>query len=277
VLSSLTPRQWRIIVALLLVLAVVLIALIALQLSGSEDSTAPTTLGPSSSPPTSVTSTTLPRTTTTSEAATTSTLEETTSTSEAVTTTVAETTTTSGATTTTVIASGLVLEADGLEAVDFGQGPSIVISTVTATLGAEPDADTGWLDAFDNPYGTCPSPEVRGVEWGILVLLFTSAETDFAPAGTRHFFTYSYAPLPSKPGAGPHGLETSEGIGLGSTTKQVQDAYGDRVEIIEDEVFGPFFAVDLDFESDTALGGTLTSSNPTGKVASVLGGVGCGE
>ncbi len=276
-LSSLTPRQFRIVIALLIVLGVVLIGLIAVQLTGGEDAGAPTTLIDASSTTSSVT-TAPPVTTSTAVPTTTSTTLAATTTSEATTTTVAETTTTSEATTTTTTQQAeLILERDGLDAVDFGSSPQATITVVTTILGQDPDVDTGWIDAFDNPYGTCPPPLIRGVEWGILTALFTQAETEFASSGTEHFFAYTYAPQPSKPGAGPHGLVTAEGIGLGSTRTQLEGAYGDRVEIFDNEVFGTFFQIDADFASDEALGGVMTGPQATAQVASILGGLGCGE
>jgi hypothetical protein len=252
VLSSLTPLQFRVIVALLGVLAVVLIALIAVQLTGlgNEDPTAGVTTLPTTES-TTTTTTTEPTTTTTTESTTT--------------------------TTTLPPAPTLVLEDDGLDAVGFGTGVTETIAIISAALGEEPDTDTGWLDFFDNPYGTCPPPEVRGVEWGMLTVLFTSAETDFAPEGTRHFFSYTYAPQSDKPGAGPFGLKTGDRIGLGSTVEELEATYGDRVEIFDDPVVGAFWAVDLDFETDTGIGGNLTGVESTDRVASVIGGTGCGE
>ena len=281
-LSSLTPQQFRVIVVLLVILALVLAALIGVQLFGSGDNddgaapgttqtvttTAPaTTSGPTTElPTTGAPSTTVAETTTSS-----------TTTSVTTTSTTSSTTTTSTSSTTTTTlppAPPLVLEPDGLEAVGFGAGVTEAIAIVTAALGSEPDTDTGWLDPFDNPYGTCPPPEIRGVEWGWLVLLFTSAETDFAAAGERHFFSYTYAPQPGKPAAGPSDLQTSEGIRLGSTVTDLESAYGSRLEIDPDFLF---WAVDLDFETDTGLGGFLTAADPSGEVISVLGGSGCGE
>ncbi|MFQ5966940.1 MAG: hypothetical protein ACE5MI_04935 [Acidimicrobiia bacterium] len=277
-LSSLSPQQFRILIGLLAVLAIVLIALIVTQLTGSDE---PGAAGATTTVATTAPPSTEPETTTTSEATTTT--EQTTTTTEATTTT-EQSTTTSTATTTTAETTttvppppNLVLNPDGLGAVAFGTSPDDTVAVVTAAVGEDPDLDTGWVDSFDNPYGTCPAPEVRGVEWGILVTLFTKAATDFASEGTEHFFAYMYAPNPSKPGAGPHGLVTAEGIGLGSSRTQLQGAYQDRVEIFDDEIFGSFFQIDLDFESDTALGGNLTGPEDTDQVSSFLGGQGCGE
>ena len=283
-LSSLSPQQFRIVIGLLAVLAIVLIALIVTQLMGSDDSgtaaatsTAATTVPPTTEPEptTSEVTTTTPETTSTTSQPTT-TLEATTTTEQS-TTTSAATTTTAQTTTTVPPPAGLVLNPDGLGAVAFGASPDDTIAVVTAAVGDDHDVDTGWVDAFDNPYGTCPAPEVRGVEWGILVTLFTKAATDFASEGTEHFFAYMYAPDPSKPGAGPQGLQTAEGIGLGSSRAQLLAAYQTRVQIFDDEIFGTFFQIDLDFETETALGGNLTGPEETDQVSSFLGGQGCGE
>ena len=281
-LSSLTPGQFREIIGLLIALAIVLVALIAVQLTGDGDPSAAdatTTLATTLPPTTEASTTTAEAPTTTSPTTTTeaSTTTEATTTTGAETTTTEATTTTVAATTTLPPAAGIVLGSDGLGVVAFGTSPEDTTAILTAELGAGPDVDTGWIDAFDNPYGTCPPPEVRGIEWGMLVTVHTRAETDFASAGTEHFFSYTYAPQPSKPGAGPHGLETAEGIGLGSSRTQLLAAYGDRVQIFDDDVFGTFFQIDLDFDTDAALGGNMTGPDDIDQVSSFLGGEGCGE
>jgi hypothetical protein len=123
-----------------------------------------------------------------------------TSTTEAVTSTTEETTTTSSTTTTTSTTSTtlapLVLEPDGIGGVAFGATPDDAITYATAVLGPA-DRDTGWVDS-SSEFGTCPPPEVRGVQWGeslsgfghAFTLLFTQAPTSHKPEGGEHLFGY---------------------------------------------------------------------------------------
>src|SRR3546814_13929622 len=71
----------------------------------------------------------------------------------------------------------IALRGDGLGVVSLGSEPDAAVSAVTAALG-DTSLDTGWGSSFGT-YGTCPGTEVRAVEWGGLVLLFTDGPTHF--------------------------------------------------------------------------------------------------
>src|SRR3546814_799928 len=118
--------------------------------------------------------------------ATTTTVEQTTTTVDATTTS----TTTAEVTTTTAPgdddSAAIALRGDGLGVVSLGSEPDAAVSAVTAALG-DPSLDTGWESSFGT-YGTCPGTEVRAVEWGGLVLLFTDGPTDFGY--TPHLFAW---------------------------------------------------------------------------------------
>ncbi|MFQ5948231.1 MAG: hypothetical protein ACE5KX_05175 [Acidimicrobiia bacterium] len=203
-------------------------------------------------------------------ATTTSTFVTTTTTPPTTTSSTSSTSTTSTTTTTTTAPSPtLLLEPDGLGVVDFGADPATTIAAVTAALGIDPDVDTGLIHFFENPYGTCPMPQVRGVEWGKLVLLFTNRN------GPEEFADWSYADRFDKPGAGPHDLTTAEGIGLGSTVAELEAAYGASLEIFDSEIFGPVFHVDR--LTENALFGTLTGAGPGDAARSLSAGFLCGE
>jgi hypothetical protein len=250
-------------------LVAILVFLAFLAFGGDEEA----------SPETTLASTTTEATSTTE--ATTSTSEATTSTSEATTTTttVATTTTTEATTTTTEATTvpPLELEPDGIGAVDFGATPDVAIAYATTVLGP-PDRDTGWVDSFSE-FGTCPPPEVRGVQWGTsptgfakaFTLLFTKAATSHAPGGGEHLFGYDYY-------GGDVDLATPEGLTVGSTLADAQMMYP-TIEINEspwDPTAGTW-VVDDDREDDAQLFGYATGRADTDLVTSIVGGITCGE
>lgn len=257
-----TNGQFRTLAILLAVIGIALIVLILLLAfeDGSEE--AATT---SSLPTTTTTTTTEP--TTTTEGSTTS--------SSSTTATTSSTTTTSTTTTTTTIPP-LVLEADGVGGVGFGATPDEAIEYVTGFLGAA-KADSGWIDAFSK-YGTCPPPEVRGVEWGGaegffgFVLLFTKAATAYRAEGGEHFFSYYYLD-----GTDPEGLGTADAIFIGSSMADLQATYGADLEIFDDEIFGTTWFAERDYTADRVLGGSMTGEEQNDFVETINGGIGCGE
>lgn len=258
-------NQWvRIVLVVLAVLAAILLAvLLFLFLTGDDGGDAADT-------------TTTEESTTTSEESTTTTGAETTTTAEATTTTEESTTTTEESTTTTTAPPDLVLADNGIGGVDFGATPDDTIAYATAVLGP-PDSDTGWIDALSSPYGVCPEPEVRGVEWGTsasgigsaFILLFTNATTTHGSG--EHFFGYFYY-------GGTPLLSTEDGITYGSTNDELQTAIPSAV-IMEDP-FDPSagsWLSDVDPSDQNLLWGFTTSTNPTGTLTSVNGGSTCGE
>jgi hypothetical protein len=222
------------------------------------------------------TTTTAAETTTTVEE-TTTTVEETTTTVEVTTTTAAETTTTVVETTTTTEAPDpLVLADNGIGGVDFGASPDETIAYATAVFGP-PDTDTGWIPGLTSPYGVCPEPNVRGVEWGTssggfgaaLTLLFTDSTTTHASG--EHFFGYFYF------GGNPL-LATVEGITVGSTNQELQTAIPSAV--ISEDPFDPAagsWRSPADPIDQNVLYGFSTSVAPDGVLTAVNGGSTCGE
>ncbi|GMQ86662.1 MAG: hypothetical protein BMS9Abin07_2250 [Acidimicrobiia bacterium] len=222
--------------------------------------------------------------TTTSSAETTTTAAGTTTTAAVTTTTVVETTTTAAETTTTVVETTttaaaldpLVLADDGIGGVDFGASPEATIAYVSAILGP-PDVDTGWIDAFSNPYGVCPEPVVRGAEWGTgaggfapsFIVLFTDSTTTHASG--EHFFGYFYF-------GGSIPLATVEGITTGSTNLMLETEIPSAV--INESPFDPSagsWASNVDPTDQDLLWGFSTSADPSGTLTSVNGGSACGE
>jgi hypothetical protein len=252
-------------------LLIALLVFLAVRAFGGDDETATTT---TPAPTTSEASTTTEATTT----STTTTAAETTSTTEATpTTTVAETTSTTEATTTSTTVAPLVLEPDGIGAVDFGAPPGEAIAYATGFLGP-PDRDSGWVDSFSE-FGTCPPPEVRGVQWGTnpggfgyaFTLLFTKASTSHLPAGGEHLFGYDYF-------GGDIELSTAEGLTVGSSLLEGRTLYP-TMEVNESpwDPANGVWVVD-DNPSDAAqLAGYATGQSDTDLITSILGGVTCGE
>lgn len=250
-------------------LIAVLVFLAFVALGGDDEASSETTLSP----------TTTSAAQATTAAPTTSTSEATSTTTQAPTTTEAATTTTTEtpSSTTTVVVSPLELEPNGIGDVDFGAAPDVAIAYATLSLGP-PDRDTGWVDSFSE-FGTCPPPEVRGVQWGTsptgfaraFTLLFTKAATGHAPAGGEHLFGYDYY-------GGDVELATPEGLTVGSTLAEARSAYP-TIDINEspwDPTAGTW-VVDDDPQDDAQLFGYATGRADTDLVTSILGGVTCGE
>jgi hypothetical protein len=127
--------------------------------------------------------------------------------------------------------SNLLLQSTGLDLVDFGDDPQSVIEIVGAILG-DPADDTGWNEAG----GGCV--RWRRVEWGDgeLWLLFTDAARDaadqrtFRNEGVPHFAQWRLNLPPSGVPTLPP-LATPSGLKIGVSAADVEDVYGDRVEI----------------------------------------------
>lgn len=219
---------------------------------------------------------------TASETTTPSSTEGETATSESGTTaeaTTTSTTTTVTTTTSTTVATAepLTLQQDGVGLVDFGAAPAAVIAAASAVLGP-PDRDTGWVDSFSE-FGTCPPPDVRGVQWGTdpsgsghaFTLLFTKAPTTHMPGGGEHFFGYDYY-------GGDVDLSTPGGMTVGSSLSAGMAEYP-GMEIHEnpyDDTTGTWF-VDDDESDDEFMWGRASGQTDSDLVTSILGGVTCGE
>jgi len=171
----------------------------------------------------------------------------------------------------------VVLKGDGIGAFLFGADPDQVLAGLTLRWGP-PDGDSGWVAAASSPYGPCPGTVVRGVNWRGFTVLFSDGATPRGPAGTRHFFTWEYQvddpahPAPDKGGSRPP-LKTAGGVSVGATVKALQAAYGDRLELFDEEPDGPQFGVQT---SEGGLFGSVTSLDPGGVVRTIVSGGGCG-
>jgi hypothetical protein len=195
-----------------------------------------------------------------------------------VTTTVAETlapltsstssssSTSSTSTSTTVPGlADLVLWEGGIGDVKFGVDPEGAVAYMKKRLGA-PTSDSGYVDAYSQ-FGACPGTRVRGVRWGDLLLLFGDEST--VVDGRLHFYSWKYGPV-SGSSAVPEGLATKSGITLGSS---VADLYKSHpgAQVFSDEIFG------AGFEIERTLSGSLSSTDRSGIVTVLYGGITCGE
>ena len=155
------------------------------------------------------------------------------------------------------------LQTDGLGAVSFGAAPDGVITFVTSFLGGA-TADTGWVDPFT--IGACGGTQIRQVTWGDLQLEF--GDVSNVAEGRPHFYAYYYGKEGSST-ATPSGLETAEGISVGSTVAQLLQAYpGVQLRIGNEFVNDSFFVNDN-------LTGRLSGLTDVDLVQMVIGGIPC--
>ena len=145
----------------------------------------------------------------------------------------------------------------------FGADPDGVITFVTSFLGGA-TADTGWVDPFT--IGACGGTQLRQVTWGDLQLEFGDV-SDIAE-GRPHFYAYYYG-KEGQSSASPAGLETAEGISVGSTVAQLLAAYPTVQLRIGDEFMNDSF-----FVNDN-LTGRLSGLADPDVVQMVIGGIPC--
>lgn len=180
-------------------------------------------------------------------------------------TTSTSSTSSSTTSTTTPGLEDLVLKGGGIGDVRFGVDPDGVISYMKKRLG-EPDEDSGYIDSYSQ-FGSCPGSRVRGVRWGDLLLLFGDESTVID--GRLHFFSWKYGPA-SKSRVDPFGLKTESGITLGSSVADLRRLHP-GVQVFSDEIFG------AGFEIERTLSGSLSSTDRSGLVTVLYGGITCGE
>lgn len=154
----------------------------------------------------------------------------------------------------------------GVGVASFGDDAATTEAALVASLGPA-TVDSGWVDALSSPFGVCPGTFVRGLRWGPLQVLFTD------DGSARTMFTYVYATSLVQPGeaiGAASGLQTPEGIGLGSSLADLEGAYPTLDVAID--AYGPTFAT----AAEGGLAGTLSSEGPEGFVTGLVGGSFCG-
>ena len=164
-------------------------------------------------------------------------------------------------TTTDPAPAAIALRGDGLAVAPLGARPDAAVAAVTAELG-DPSRDTGWEPSLSS-YGTCPGEQIRGVEWGGLVLLFTDGTTDHGRG--EHLFTWRVSDAPPP-------VATAEGLGYGATAADAEELYPGQVETFPAE--DPFPA----FLHIQAEGGQITAYlDDQDVITNLEAGATCGE
>ena len=159
---------------------------------------------------------------------------------------------TTASTTSVAATPGIVLGPEGLGVVDFGAEATVALAELRARLGPPVD---------DRPLGSCPSGQVdRMVQFAELSVLLAVS------GGTERFVAWDLGP---RSGVLPP-LATAEGISTGSTLSRLRAAYGERLDLSEDDPFGPGFEIEV--PSPGRLGGTLTGTSAGDTVATLSGG-----
>ena len=170
---------------------------------------------------------------------------------------------------------GLQVNNHGVQAGDewvyFGYDDDDTVAAISAVLGA-PTRDTGWIEAFSSPYGVCPEPVVRGVEWNSFIVLFTQAKTDFWTAGVPHFFHYSYGYPPDAAG-----ITTTQGVAIGDTLAALEGAYPGEITVDESWFDDSIGAWSYRPAPWTGMRGYADGLTPDAHITSFSGGQGCGE
>jgi hypothetical protein len=221
------------------------------------------TIAPASlpSPTTTLAGTTAP---TTTVAATTT---------AAPTTTVTPTTTTAlppttPAPTTTTPPVDLTLRPDALGPMALGVEAEAAIQYLTAILGPAA-TDTGWVEAFSSPFGVCPGNEVRGLEWGPLLVIF--GDGTGAPGAARTFLAYTYGLSDGVvQGSGPGGLRTLQGLSVGATVAELKSLHP-GTEVFDEDVLGASYL------TPDGMYGILSDVSDGGIVVTIHAGTTCGE
>ena len=128
----------------------------------------------------------------------------------------------------------LELTADGLGDIQFGVDPDTVIADISAQFG-EPDHDSLWTPSEPNIYGSCPGETMRAIGWGSLVAIFIDDGTSDL-GGWFYTYTYGYDYSENAGGIDPRGLnlQTTDGVGLGTTVAELQASLGAKLTVSGD-------------------------------------------
>jgi hypothetical protein len=179
------------------------------------------------------------------------------------TTTAPETTTSTAATTTTapLTRDQIVLAADGVGAMKFGNNSANTIRRFMDALG-QPDKNTPL------PAGTACGA-TRRLHWANFQVLVNEV-TSASGAGKPGFAGWFLGP----PTAAPLDFKTEKGITVGSSVAQLKAAYGGDVVVAGRGEEGPGFTI-------TAPGGImlglLTAATDAGKIKDIQAGNYCGR
>ncbi len=163
-----------------------------------------------------------------------------------------------------VHSTGVVLQPNGLQVLNFGAPPETLIPRLSSMVGS-PSKDTGWIDSF-SAYGTCPGEKIRVVEWNRLRAFF--GDTAF---GTQKFFQWEYTR--AKSGVPSPILATETGVTLGMTKAEVLALYPQAQISPWMDNLESMRLISDNGATNAHLGGTLEG----GTVEYLSGGIQCGE
>jgi hypothetical protein len=116
---------------------------------------------------------------------------------------------------------GLVLRADGLGVLAFGEPVDAALPVLTDAVGYQPTGDSTATGEMPQGFG---GTAVRFVEFGQLTVTFSDGAY-YRDDGVMHFAGWGLS------GSDPGGLATPEGITLGSTVDQLRTAFGDQLHL----------------------------------------------
>ena len=181
----------------------------------------------------------------------------------ATTTTAAPTTTSTAPTTTTapLTKDQIVLAADGVGAIKFGNNSANTIRLFMDALG-QPEKNTPL------PAGTACGA-TRRLHWANFQVLVNEV-TSASGAGKPGFAGWFLGP----PTAAPLDLKTEKGITVGSTVAQLKAAYGDDVTVAGRGEEGPGFTI---VAPGGIMLGLLSAGTDAGKIKDIQAGNYCGH
>ncbi len=170
----------------------------------------------------------------------------------------------------------IVLDVDGLGAVDLGSDVPTVLQELTNRFG-EPDRDSDWIPADSPVYGKCPGVAVRAIGWGSFFALFVD---EGAGPDTALWFTWTYGfdHDTSFGGVDPRGLDltTPEGVGIGSTREELRSLYGARLTETGNAAID-VWTFEIDPANTEHLSGLLSGPDETATVQFIERVPGCGN
>ncbi|MDB5260039.1 MAG: hypothetical protein JWN37_270 [Candidatus Nomurabacteria bacterium] len=161
------------------------------------------------------------------------------------------------------VSSPISLSSGGLGIVSFGSSTIDVIAKISSVYGTS-TKDTGWTSSFST-YGTCPGKQIRVVEWGKLKVFF--GDTVF---GKQSFFHYEYTNN-STTTVGS-GITTGTGLTLDVSEDLLKNLYP-TAQITTDQNNTQWFTLGVNASTTASFLGTINN----GKIASIAGGIQCGE
>jgi hypothetical protein len=178
------------------------------------------------------------------------------------TTTTAPTTTSTAPTTTTALLTKdqIVLAADGVGAIKFGNNSANTIRRFMDALG-EPEKNTPL------PAGTACGA-TRRLHWANFQVLVNEV-TSASGAGKPGFTGWFLGP----PTAAPLDLKTEKGITVGSTVAELKAAYGDDLTVAGRGEEGPGFTITV---PGGIMLGLLSAATDAGKIKDIQAGNYCG-